>query len=130
MDRFFEQEDWFLPIFSRWEIDRPAMDVYETDKDVIAEINVPGFDPEKIEVSIENNMLKVKGDMEEKKEEKNKGYWRKEIRKGSFERAVSLPTAVKEDQAEATYEKGVLKVVMPKAQIKPASKAKIKVRSK
>lgn len=130
LDKFFEDEDWFLPIFPRLEPIKPAMDVYETDKALIAEVNLPGFDPNKVEISVENGVLKVSGKMEEKKEEKEKGYWRKEIRKGSFERMIRLPVAVKEKEVEATYEKGILKITMPKAETKPASKVKIKVKEK
>jgi len=68
--------------------------------------------------------------MDEQKEEKEKNYWRKEIRKGSFERAVRLPVAVKEDEVEATYEKGILKIVMPKIETKSKSKIKIQVKGK
>jgi len=131
LDKFFGDDDWFLPVIPRWgETGRPAMDVYETDKEVIAEVNLPGIDPEKVQVSVEDGVLKVSGGMEEKKEEKEKGYWKKEIRKGSFERMVKLPVAVKEDAVDATYEKGVLKIVMPKISTKPASKVKIKIKEK
>jgi len=130
IDKFFSDENWLLPVFTRVELTKPAMDVKETDKEVIAEVEIPGFDPEKVDVSVEDGVLRVKGSMDEKKEEKDKGYWRKEIRKGSFERMVSLPVAVKEDAVEATYEKGVLKIVMPKAKTKPTSKVKIQVKGK
>jgi HSP20 family protein len=130
LDKFFGDDDWLLPVFPRMELTRPAMDVKETDKEVIAEVEIPGFDPEKVNVSVEDGVLRVKGSMDEKKEEKEKGYWRREIRTGSFERMVRLPVAVKEDAVEATYEKGVLKIVMPKAEAKPSSKVKIQVKSK
>ena len=130
LDKFFGDDDWLLPVFPHKDFNRPAMDVKETDKEVIAEVEIPGFDPEKIEVSVEDGILRVKGSMDEKKEEKEKGYWRKEIRRGSFERMVKLPSAVKENAIDATYEKGVLKIVMPKAEAKPGSKVKIKVKSK
>lgn len=130
LDKFFGDDDWLLPVFPRTELVKPAMDIKETDKEIIAEVEAPGFDPEKIEVSVEDGVLKVRGSMDEKKEEKEKGYWRKEIRKGSFERVVRLPVAVKEDAVEATYEKGVLTIVMPKAEAKPSSKVKIRVKEK
>jgi HSP20 family protein len=130
LDKFFSDDDWLLPIFPRTELAKPAMDLKETDKEVVAEVEVPGFDPEKIDVSVEDGVLRVKGSMDEKKEEKEKGYWRKEIRTGSFERLVRLPVAVKEDGVEATYDKGVLKIIMPKAETKPTSKVKIKVKEK
>jgi HSP20 family protein len=128
LERFFEDEDWFLPVMPRWGAMKPAMDVYETDKDVVAEVNIPDFDPEKVDISVKDGVLTVSGKMDEKKEEKEKGYWRKEIRKGSFERMVRLPVAVKEDAVDATYEKGVLKIVMPKTEAQPTSKVKIKVK--
>jgi HSP20 family protein len=130
LDKFFEDDDWFLPAFPARDFAKPAMDIKETDKEVIAEIEIPGFDPEKVDVSVEEGVLRVKGRKDEKKEEKEKGYWRKEIRTGSFERMVRLPVAVKENAVEATYEKGVLKIVMPKAEIKPRSKVKIQLKGK
>ena len=127
-DGMFGEDDWLLPVIPRMEMNKPAMDVYETDKDVVAEVSIPDFDPEKIDVSVEDGILKISGKMEEKKEEKEKGYVRKEIRKGSFERMVRLPSAVKEDATEATYEKGVLKITMPKAEAKPPAKVKVNVK--
>jgi len=128
LDRFFSDEDWFLPVLPKFQAG-PVMDVYETDKDVVAEVNLPGVDPKKVDVSVKNGILRVSGASEEKTEEKKKGYWRKEIRKGSFERAVRLPAEVKEDGVEATYEKGVLKIVMPKTKTETAEK-KVKIKVK
>ncbi len=122
LDRFFEDEDWFLPVLSKTKIFGPEVDLYETDKDLVAEVNLPGFDPEKIEVRVEDDVLYLRGEVEEKKEEKERSYWRKEIRRRSFERAISLPVSVKEDQVTAEYEKGVLKVIMPKAEGKEKGK--------
>jgi len=127
LDKFFEDEDWLWPAFPLRST-LPAMDIYETDKELVAEINLPGVDPEKIDISIKDNLLSVSAKTEEKKEEKEKGYWRKEIKSGLFERVVHLPVAVKEDKIEATYDKGVLKIVMPKAEAKPTSKIKVKVK--
>lgn len=130
LDRLFEDDDWFLPVIPRWGGIKPAMDIYETDKDVIAEISIPDFDPEKVDVSVKDGVLTVSGRMDEQKEEKDKGYWKKEIRKGSFERIIRLPVTVKEDAVEATYEKGILKIKMPKIKPKPTAKIKIKVKEK
>lgn len=127
LERFFEDDDWFN--FHRPAL--PAMDVYETDKEVVAEVSLPGFDPKDIDIAVENGALRISGKMEEKQEDKNKekGYWMKEIRKGSFERIIPLPAQVKENKIEAHYEKGLLKIVMPKAEEKPALK-KIKIKVK
>jgi len=127
LDKFFDDEDWFFPVIPN----TPMVDIYETDKNVIAEIGLPGIDPNKVDISIENQILRITGSLEDKKEEKKKNYWRKEIKKGSFERAISLPTAVKEDKANAVYDKGILKITMPKLTTKPQKKKiKIKVNKK
>lgn len=126
LDRFFD-EDWFLPLVHRADIAEPAMDLYETDKEVVAELNLPNIDPERVDVTVEEGVLRVAGTMEEKKEEKKKGYYRKEIRKGSFERAARLPALINEDAVEATYEKGLLKIVIPKISEAKAQAKKVKV---
>lgn len=128
LDHFFSDEDWFLPMVPKFQAG-PVMDVYETDKDVVAEINLPGIDPKKINVSVKDGVLRVSGALEEKKEDKKKGYWRKEIRRGSFERAVRLPSEVEENKVDAAYEKGVLKIVVPKAK-KALSEKKVKIKVK
>ena len=130
LDKMLTEDDWLMPVFPRMDMAKPAMDVYETDKDVVAEVSIPDFDPEKVEVSVKDGVLRVSGKVDEKKEEKNKGYWRKEIRKGSFERMMRLPVAVKENAVDATYDKGVLKVTMPKMEAMPASKIKVKIKGK
>lgn len=128
--RFFEDENWFLPVLkTQGKTTAPALDLYETDKEIVAEVNLPGIAPEKVEVSVKNQILEIKGHLEEKKEEKEKGYWRREIRKGAFERIVRLPSPVKEDKVEAICEKGVLKITMPKTETPKEKTAKIKVKS-
>ncbi|HOK20851.1 MAG TPA: Hsp20/alpha crystallin family protein [Candidatus Paceibacterota bacterium] len=129
LEKWFEDEDWALPIVPSSAFKEPAMDIYQTEKDVIAELNIPGFDPKKIEVSVNNQVLTVKGEMQETEEEKKRDYWRKEIRKGSFERMVRLPAEVDENKVEATYEKGVLKIVMPKKESSTQTK-KIPIKTK
>lgn len=128
LDKFFNEEDWFLPVTLRLNV--PAMDIYETEKNIVAKINLPGIDPEKIDILIKDQVLRVSGVGEEKKEEKEKGYWRQEIRKGSFERAVSLPAAIKENAVEATYDKGVLEIVMPRVEAVKSIAKKIQIKTK
>lgn len=130
LDKFFEEEDWLLPVFPKIDLTKPAMDIKETDKEIIAEVEIPGYDPEKIEVTVEDGILRVQGTMDEKKEEKGKGYWHQEIHRGSFERMIRLPVPVKENEAKANYEKGILTITIPKAKVKPSSKVKIDIKKK
>lgn len=125
MDRFFDNDEGFFPMMPERSAMRPLMDIYEKGSNVIAEMNVPGIDADKIEVSVKDGILHVSGISEEKKEEKEKGYWRKEIRKGSFERMVRLPVPVKEDKIEATCENGILMIIMPKTGERPGKKIKV-----
>ncbi len=129
MPDFFGDEDWFLPVFSK-NLSEPEIDVYETGKDVVVEVSLPNIDPKDIKLQVEDGVLRVSAETKEEKEEKEKNYWKKEIRKGSCERAVKLPSRVNEEKAEANYEKGVLKVVLPKVSPKKGGTKEIKVKGK
>lgn len=94
----------------------PAMDVYQTQNEVVVEAPLAGIDPKNVNISIENDVLTVEGTMEKKSEVDDKNYYRKEIRLGSFHRAVALPTSVDGDKAHAEFEKGMLKITVPKAE--------------
>ncbi|MGE4554583.1 MAG: Hsp20/alpha crystallin family protein [Candidatus Paceibacterota bacterium] len=128
LDRFFSEDDWETPSLPALSIKEPRLNLYETDKDLIAEVEAPGFDPKDIEVSLENQNLYLKGKMAKKEEEKGKNYWRKEIRKESFERIVRLPVAVDENKVEAIFKNGILKIVMPKVKQEKEKKVKVEVK--
>lgn len=93
----------------------PAVDVYEDKNNVIVETELAGIDTDKVKVSIENDVLSIKGESEKKSEVDDKNYYKKEIRRGSFYRSVALPTHVDGDKASALAEDGVLKITIPKA---------------
>lgn len=106
----------------------PAVDMYEEKDNIIVETQLAGIDPEKVNVSIENDVLCLEGEAEKKSEVDDKNYYRKEIRRGSFYRSIPLPTKVEGDKASAVNEDGVLKISIPKAQeVKPKS---IKIQTK
>ena len=98
----------------------PAVDVYEDEHQVTLKIEVPGIDEKDIDVQIENNILTVHGERKIEKEEKEENYRRVERQYGSFTRTFTLPTTVDTDNVSANYEKGVLKIALPKkAEAKP-----------
>lgn len=106
----------------------PAVDMYEDNDNIIIETQLAGIDPDKVDISIENNVLCIKGESEKKSEVDDKNYYRKEIRRGSFFRSIPLPTKVDGDSASAVNEEGILKISIPKAaEVKPKS---IKIQSK
>ena len=92
----------------------PAVDMYEDRDNIIIETQLGGIDPEKVDISIENNVLSIKGESEKKSEIDEKNYYRKEIRRGSFYRSIPLPTKVDGDKASASNEDGILKIIIPK----------------
>jgi HSP20 family protein len=108
----------------------PKMDIYETKNDIVTEIEMPGIDPESLNVFIEGDVLKVEGRKEETKEERKKGYFKKEIKSGYLRRMASLPSEVKADKAKAEFENGILKIEIPKAKETKAKKKDIKVKYK
>jgi HSP20 family protein len=98
----------------------PAVDVYEDEHQVTLKIEVPGIDEKDIDVRVENNTLTVHGERKIEKEEKEENYRRVERQYGSFTRTFTLPTTVDTESVSATYDKGVLKIALPKkAEAKP-----------
>jgi len=79
----------------------PAVDIYEDKNNMIIETQLAGIDPAKVDISIANDVLTIKGEGEKKSEVEDKNYYRKEIRRGSFFRSIQLPTQVVGDKASA-----------------------------
>ena len=98
----------------------PALDVSETEDGYLVEAAVPGLKPEDLEITLENNVLTIKGQTRQANEDKQRNYHRIERRFGSFQRTIGLPSTVKADAIKANLEHGVLKLEIPKAEeIKP-----------
>jgi HSP20 family protein len=108
----------------------PKMDIYENNGNVVVEAELPRIDPKNIDIEVKDNVLKVEAKTEEKKEEKGKGYYRKEISSGYFRRALPLPVEVIGEKAEASYREGILKITIPKVQAKKEEKEGIKIKVK
>jgi HSP20 family protein len=98
----------------------PAVDVYEDEHKVALKIEVPGIEEKDIDVRVENNTLTVHGERKIEKEEKEENYRRVERQYGSFTRTFTLPQTVDTENVSANYDKGVLKINLPKkAEAKP-----------
>lgn len=112
----FDKFDELLNLFGQSRVSgfTPAVDVYQTKDDVMVETPLPGVDPDKVQITIEHDVLTVEGSTERQTEVDEKNYYRREVRSGAFYRSVALPAHVQGDKAVATYEHGVLKVRIPK----------------
>jgi HSP20 family protein len=98
----------------------PAVDIFETEGEIVVKAELPGMERNDIAVNLEKNVLSVKGERRFTKETKDDNYHRIERSYGTFSRAFSIPTTVDEEKIKADYKDGVLKIVLPKKeQAKP-----------
>lgn len=92
----------------------PAVDIVEQDKAFVITAEVPGMDEKNIEIKLSNGCLILTGEKRDEREEKRKDYYLSERHYGSFERSFALPDSVDPDKIEASYNKGVLTLTLPK----------------
>jgi len=129
------------PLFRPWprlldELEWPELEVqrglnvYETEDDIIVEAQVPGIPEDKIEVTAEGGVVRIKGEVEEKEEdEKGKKYYRKEARR-SFYYSTAVPSRGQWDKAKAEVENGMVRVIIPKAEEEKPKKIEIRKKGK
>lgn len=95
----------------------PAVDIFETENELVLKADVPDIDPKNVGIQIENATLTVKGERKFENEKSGKGFHRIERSYGSFVRAFSLPETVEADKVKADYKNGVLTVTLPKKEV-------------
>ena len=105
----------------------PAVDIVDNRDSLVIKADIPGVDKDKIEVSVEDGMLTIKGENKEEKKTRENGFIRTERFQGSYYRAVSLPAAVNKDQIKAVYNNGVLEVTIPKVDEAKPKQVKVDV---
>ncbi len=108
----FDLDEKFF--FSEKSIEVPSANVIENDNEFKLELAAPGFDKKDFKVEIQDGMLNICAEKEQKSEEKKENYRKKEFSYSSIRRSFALPENVKDDQIDAKYEKGILNVVLPK----------------
>jgi HSP20 family protein len=130
MDRLFEESfihpraGWLAP----WGAETLAVDMYETDQDVVIKTSVPGVKPEDIDITITGDTLTIKGETKAEEKVERANYIRRERRYGAFSRSLTLPTTIVAEKAKAEFENGVLTLTLPKSEeVKPKT---IKVKTK
>ena len=112
LDRFLEPAWTELPAVGEWQ---PKVDISETKDALIVKAELPGVDQKDIAVSLQDNVLSVKGEKEGETEEKDKRYHRVERSYGVFSRVMRLPAAVDGGKATAEFKEGVVTITLPKA---------------
>ena len=106
----------------------PSIDVAETDNSIVVTAELPGVKPDEVEVTVEGDMLSIKGEKHEDKEEKRKGLHRVERRYGSFARTIHLPSSVNPEKVKAHSKDGVLTIEIPKREDSKPKKIQIDVK--
>jgi HSP20 family protein len=98
----------------------PAVDIFETEGEIVVKAELPGMDRKDITLNLEKNVLTLRGERRFEKETKEENYHRIERSYGSFSRAFSIPAIVDDEKIRADYKDGVLKIALPKKeQAKP-----------
>jgi HSP20 family protein len=104
------------------------VDVYENKDEIVVKALLPGVKPSDIDISVDDNILTLRGQMREESESEEQNYYRREVMAGSFLRQITLPSEVVADKAEATFEDGVLRLRMPRAERSRARSIKVQAR--
>jgi HSP20 family protein len=100
----------------------PSIEMFETEHAVVVRAELPNVDPKQVEITVTNDAVTLRGETKHEEERKERNYYRREIRYGSFSRTLPLATEVQSAEAKATYKDGVLEVTLPKSErVKPTS---------
>jgi HSP20 family protein len=127
IDRMFDEPFGFrFP--EMWRLDQIELkvDLLEDENSYVVKASIPGVKPEEVEVTLQHNLLTIKGEVKESSEVEEKNYHMRERRYGSFMRSLMLPSEVNADAIEAKHEDGVLTVRLPKVQVEKATKIAVK----
>lgn len=92
------------------------VDIRQTDTEFVIDASAPGFKPDEVEVTVDGDVLTIRGNHSVESEDKGDQYVRRERRQSSVYRRIGLPTGVRADEISATFDNGVLHVTVPRAQ--------------
>lgn len=116
-----------LPRATLPEIMTPDVDIRENDKEIVFEAELPGMDEKDVSVMMREGILSLKGEKKSERDEKKDTYHLVERSYGAFERSFQLPDTIDENQIKASFDKGVLRVVVPKRPEAARSEKKIPI---
>lgn len=105
----------------------PPLDAYIQGDELHVKLEVPGIDPSSdVEIEVENGVLRISGERRQSETSEGEGWFRREMRYGSFERRIALPEGVDAENVRASYDAGVLDVSIP-VPAKPKTKVKVEI---
>jgi HSP20 family protein len=113
-----------------WGAGMPAVDVIDKEKEVQVRAELPGMDEKDIDVRLSDGTLIIRGEKKEEREEREEGrnYYVSERRYGSFQRSIPIPEGVDRDKVDASFQKGVLTITLPKTPEAQQKAKKIEVK--
>ena len=106
----------------------PAVDIAEHDNEYLVKLELPGVSKDDVKITMQNNILSVRGEKKNEKDSKGSNYHRVERSYGAFQRTFALPSTVKADRIDASYSDGILTIVLPKAEEARAKQIDVKVK--
>ena len=106
----------------------PAVDILEQDDAYTLEAELPGLKKDDVKISVQNNVLTLRGEKTDERRESKKGYLRMETNFGSFTRSFTLPTTINSSKIEAEFKDGILKIHIPKAEEAKPKTIEVKVK--
>jgi HSP20 family protein len=107
----------------------PDIDIRENDKEIVLEAELPGIDEKDVAVVVKNGVLSLKGEKKVERDEKKDAWHLSERSYGAFERTFQLPDGIDDDNIKASFEKGVLRIAMPKIPEKTPAEKKIAIQN-
>ena len=132
MDRLFEDmlsindRDW-MGLHSMGGMWTPAVEIRETDKELVLKAEIPGIDAQDLEVEVGEERVTISGEHQEEKssEDQDKNYFHSEFHYGKFQRVIPLPMAIKTDAIKSDFKHGVLTLTLPKLEDAPTKVVKV-----
>ena len=106
----------------------PRLDFTETDKEYRITVELPGLDEKDVDLSLANNILTIKGEKKQEKEEKRKDFYRMERAYGTFSRSIPVPDGVDIEKVDASFKKGLLVISLPKSEDAQKERKKIPIK--
>ena len=132
MDRLFEDmlsindRDW-MGLHSMGGMWTPAVEIKETDKELVLKAEIPGIDAQDLEVEVGEERVTISGEHQEEKssEDQDKNYFHSEFHYGKFQRVIPLPMAITTDAIKSDFKHGVLTLTLPKLEDAPTKVVKV-----